>query len=151
MYADDDDYYHDDSLYRKGKERNDLSHITYITRLNRLLTWFINNNLIVKNSLSPDMICREHDLSIYTANFQESCSTLSDKKSSIIWEGQGLLSWIMDAPPQDESGDLTIHGKTSNAKDTCEVHIELQPVSFYNYSYNCLSSLSRYIYIYIYL
>ncbi|KAI8142704.1 hypothetical protein BJV82DRAFT_135533 [Fennellomyces sp. T-0311] len=73
------------------------------------------------------MICQEHDLSIYTANFQESCSTLSDKKNSVIWEGRGLLSWIMDAPEHDESGDITIHGKTSNAKDTCEVHIELQP------------------------
>ncbi|KAI9490656.1 hypothetical protein BDB00DRAFT_836771 [Zychaea mexicana] len=78
-------------------------------------------------SSSPDMICQEHDLSIYTANFQESCRTLSDKKSSVIWEGRGLLSWIMDAPPHDESGDVTIHGKISNAKDSCEVHIELQP------------------------
>ncbi|KAG2220716.1 hypothetical protein INT45_007328 [Circinella minor] len=33
----------------------------------------------------------------------------------------------MDSPQQDESGEVTIHGKTSNTKDTCEVHIELQP------------------------
>lgn len=90
----------------------------------------ILNMLVV----SPDMICQEHDLSIYAANFRESCSTLNDRRRPFIWEGHGLLSWIMES--SDNSGDILIHGKAVSAKDSsssstdhAEAYIELQPVS----------------------
>lgn len=68
------------------------------------------------------MICRDHDLSIYTANFHESGHGPSEKRDSLIWEGHGLLTWIMDQE------DVFVYGKSI---DTCiiDIYIELQPVS----------------------
>ncbi|KAI9313820.1 hypothetical protein BX666DRAFT_548386 [Dichotomocladium elegans] len=73
---------------------------------------------------------KEHDLSIYTANFQESCSILSDKgNSTTVWEGQGLLSWIMNDNSNSAPGDTVVYGRYTDGpdKDHIEVHIELQP------------------------
>lgn len=80
------------------------------------------------------MICQEHDLSVYTANYQETCTALNDSKhQGLIWEGQGLLSWIIKGPDSPSVGDKTIQGKHVDAKvhggdDHIQVHIELQPV-----------------------
>ncbi|KAG1170808.1 hypothetical protein G6F70_007457 [Rhizopus microsporus] len=69
-------------------------------------------------SSSPDIICRDHDLSIYTANFYE---TNSKEKSSIIWEGHGLLSWIIEQ-------EIQIYGKPNYADNSIiDVYIDLQP------------------------
>ncbi|OBZ85029.1 hypothetical protein A0J61_06921 [Choanephora cucurbitarum] len=83
-------------------------------------------------SSSPDIICREHDLSVYTANFQETKHSISEqhsdsthKRDSLIWEGHGLLTWIMD---QSED-ELFIYGKPFQTETDpyFEVFLELQP------------------------
>ncbi|CEP15426.1 hypothetical protein [Parasitella parasitica] len=74
-------------------------------------------------SSSPDVICRDHDLSIYTANFHESGHGPSEKRNSLIWEGHGLLSWIMD----QSKDDLIIRGKPGESDLNIDVYIELQP------------------------
>lgn len=70
------------------------------------------------------MICRDHDLSIYTANFHESGLGPSKKRDSLIWEGHGLLSWIMDQSKQE----IQIYGKPMD-DTSIDIYIELQPVS----------------------
>lgn len=81
------------------------------------------------------MICRDHDLSIYTANFHELGHGPSEKRDSLIWEGHGSLSWIMELPARD---DVHIYGKPIDA-NTIDVYIELQPVSYKLYIvYICL-------------
>ncbi|KAI9487618.1 MAG: hypothetical protein EXX96DRAFT_553973 [Benjaminiella poitrasii] len=77
-------------------------------------------------SASPDMICKDHDLSIYTANFYESAYGPSDKRDSFIWEGHGLMSWITDQTRKE----IYIYGKPSVAYDNdtyITVYLELQP------------------------
>ncbi|KAI8637169.1 hypothetical protein BD408DRAFT_425010 [Parasitella parasitica] len=75
-------------------------------------------------SSSPDVICRDHDLSIYTANFHESGHGPSEKHDSLIWEGHGLLSWIIDKSKDD---GLMIRGKPGESDLSIDVYIELQP------------------------
>lgn len=68
---------------------------------------------------SPDIICKDHDLSVYTANFHESRLN----KKTFIWEGHGLLSWIL------EKQQTQIYGEAKDVnKTTVEVYISLQPV-----------------------
>jgi hypothetical protein len=74
---------------------------------------------------SPDMICRDHDLSIYTANFHESGHGPSEKRDSLIWEGHGLMSWIMD----QSRDEMYVYGKSLH-HETIDIYIELQPVRF---------------------
>ncbi|KAL7319322.1 hypothetical protein PS15m_002472 [Mucor circinelloides] len=74
-------------------------------------------------SSSPDVICRDHDLSIYTANFHESGYGPSEKSDSLIWEGHGLLSWIMD----QSKDELFVRGKSGESDLSIDVYIELQP------------------------
>jgi hypothetical protein len=76
--------------------------------------------------ISPDMICRDHDLSIYTANFLESDFSQNGQYDTLIWEGHGLMSWIMN-----QQEEVEIFGK-SESKDHIDVYIELQPVSELN-------------------
>lgn len=71
---------------------------------------------------SPDMICRDHDLSIYSANFHESGQGPNEKRDSLIWEGHGLMTWIMDTS-RDE---LYIYGKST--EHSIDIYLELQPV-----------------------
>ncbi|CAO3677594.1 unnamed protein product [Rhizopus stolonifer] len=67
---------------------------------------------------SPDIICKDHDLSVYTANFPESRLN----KKTFIWEGHGLLSWIL------EKQQTQIYGEAKDINKTIvEVHISLQP------------------------
>lgn len=73
---------------------------------------------------SPDMICKDHDLCIYTANFHESGHGPSEKRDSLIWEGHGLMAWIMD----QSRNEIYVYGK-SNHHETIDIYIELQPVS----------------------
>lgn len=86
---------------------------------------YITANIVTikyKHAHSPDIICRDHDLSIYTANFYE---TNSKEKSSIIWEGHGLLSWIIEQ-------EIQIYGKPNYADNSViDVYIDLQPVIVY--------------------
>ena len=82
---------------------------------------YVNVYLLFVISNSPDMICRDHDLSIYTANFNESGHGPSDTRDSLIWEGHGLLTWIMD-----QREDIPLHGKRT--QNYVEVFIELQSV-----------------------
>ncbi|CAO3643944.1 unnamed protein product [Mucor hiemalis] len=70
---------------------------------------------------SPDMICRDHDLSIYSANFHESGQGPNEKRDSLIWEGHGLMTWIMDTS-RDE---LYIYGKST--EHSIDIYLELQP------------------------
>ncbi|KAI8373154.1 uncharacterized protein BYT42DRAFT_616328 [Radiomyces spectabilis] len=83
-------------------------------------------------SSSPDILCRDHDLSIYSANLQESPhGNMSDGRHSFVWEGHGLMSWIMDRP-SDDATSITIYGKSNPAEDGhfdrySHVYIELQP------------------------
>ncbi|KAI9299763.1 hypothetical protein BJ944DRAFT_292166 [Cunninghamella echinulata] len=88
-------------------------------------------------SSSPDMICHDHDLSIYTANFHESLNHF-DQQDKYIWEGHGLMSWVMD---DQHANDTQIEGKfnySSNQPPYIDVYIELQPTlkwcktEFYN-------------------
>ncbi|KAI8382468.1 hypothetical protein BD560DRAFT_386718 [Blakeslea trispora] len=83
-------------------------------------------------SSSPDIICRDHDLSVYTANFQETRHSLSEqhsdsthKRDSLIWEGHGLLTWIMD----QSDDELVIYGKPFQTETDpyLEIFLELQP------------------------
>lgn len=80
--------------------------------------------LIKSLLLSPDVICRDHDLSIYTVNFHESGHGPSEKSNSLIWEGHGLLSWIMD----QSKDELFVRGKLGESDVSIDVYIELQPV-----------------------
>lgn len=87
---------------------------------------------------SPDIICQEHDLSVYTANFRETCSSLTNqKKSPLVWEGHGLLSWILEAK---NNQDVKVQGKIA-ATDKVEIYLELQPVRLHLVlEYVCVSS-----------
>jgi hypothetical protein len=80
------------------------------------------------------MICRDHDLSIYTANFHESTIDSSDKqqqqRDALIWEGHGLLTWLMDQSTSNTTAnEIQIYGK-SNTSNCIDIYIELQPVKF---------------------
>jgi hypothetical protein len=77
------------------------------------------------------MICRDHDLSIYIANFKESENKISNEPDSLVWEGQGLMSWIMNQSSQD----IKVLGKTNSADKHIDVYVELQPVSKYKIKY----------------
>ncbi|KAI9252448.1 F/Y-rich N-terminus-domain-containing protein [Sporodiniella umbellata] len=68
---------------------------------------------------SPDIICKDHDLAVYTANFQE--PDTQDK--SVIWEGHGLLSWATEK-------ETLVYGR-KNSKDlsSLEVFMDLQPTA----------------------
>ncbi|KAK4516027.1 GTPase Ryh1 [Mucor velutinosus] len=74
-------------------------------------------------SSSPDVICRDHDLSVYTASFHESGHGPSERSNSLIWEGHGLLSWIMD----QSKDELFVRGKSGKFDLNIDVYIELQP------------------------
>ncbi|KAG0185985.1 hypothetical protein DFQ28_008465 [Apophysomyces sp. BC1034] len=103
-------------------------------------------------SSSPDIICRVHDLSIYAVNFQESGP--SDQRESLIWEGHGLLSWILE---REDSSEIKVYGKLKPATDGCDrhidIHIELHPTlrwvkdDFYNalrsQNFECFRNASR--------
>ncbi|ORZ21197.1 hypothetical protein BCR42DRAFT_407046 [Absidia repens] len=86
-------------------------------------------------SSSPDMVCREHDLSIYSANFQESGngSHHVDQLDSLIWEGHGLMSWVME---DQHTSEIYVNGKVN--QHHIDVYVELQPTlkwcksDFYN-------------------
>ncbi|CAO3589640.1 unnamed protein product [Absidia cylindrospora] len=86
-------------------------------------------------SSSPDMICGEHDLSVYSANFQESGTSAQyvDQANNLIWEGHGLMSWVME---DQHSSEIYVNGKHN--QDHFDVCLELQPTmkwcktEFYN-------------------
>lgn len=63
-------------------------------------------------------------MSIYTANFHESGHGPSEEGNSLIWEGHGLLSWIMD----QSNDELFVRGKSGESDLNIDVYIELQPV-----------------------
>lgn len=69
---------------------------------------------------SPDMLLYpDADCAVYSAHFQES--------ERLVWEGHGLLSWMLDA----DSKPGTILGKVRG--DHIEVTLQLHPVSLWPY------------------
>lgn len=74
--------------------------------------------------LYPDADC-----AVYSANFEEMTATTESK---MVWEGHGLLSWILDKE-SDKSIQVTGKRSRSNAaandEDAVEVVLQLHPVS----------------------
>lgn len=59
------------------------------------------------------------------------------KKSPLVWEGHGLLSWILEAK---NNQDVKVQGKIA-ATDKVEIYLELQPVRLHLVlEYVCVSS-----------
>ncbi|KAI8338856.1 hypothetical protein BC941DRAFT_512101 [Chlamydoabsidia padenii] len=104
-----------------------------------LVTVPLKNCLIAICSSSPDIICHEHDLSVYSVNFQESENSHQspgnqiDKADNLIWEGHGLMSWVMDG---QDTNKIQVSGKLN--QQHIDVYVELQPTiqwckaEFYN-------------------
>lgn len=75
--------------------------------------------LLSISASSPDIICKDHDLSVYTANFHE--SNAQDKP--FIWEGHGLLSWVTRQQTQ-------VYGRQCSSDETAiEIYVDLQPTA----------------------
>lgn len=74
--------------------------------------------------LYPDADC-----AVYSANFEEMTTTAESK---MVWEGHGLLSWILD---KESDKAIQVTGKRSrsnaaaNDEDAVEVVLQLHPVS----------------------
>lgn len=73
----------------------------------------------------------ESDSAIYTANFEEfdrKVTSVTDE--SIVWEGHGLMSWILNDANQTETCVLGRLSKPSNEHNACivEVLLQLHPV-----------------------
>lgn len=64
--------------------------------------------------LYPDADC-----AVYSANFQEG----SPGKDQVVWEGHGLLSWILDS-----DNGISVSGKLSGEQQYIEVTLQLHPV-----------------------
>lgn len=81
-------------------------------------------------SLSPDMLLYpDADCAVYSANFEE----MTTAESKMVWEGHGLLSWILD---KESDKAIQVTGKRSrsnaaaNDEDAAvEVVLQLHPVS----------------------
>ncbi|KAI7887180.1 hypothetical protein K492DRAFT_214069 [Lichtheimia hyalospora FSU 10163] len=77
----------------------------------------------------PDMLLYpDADCAVYSANFEEMTSTAESK---MVWEGHGLLSWILD---KESDKAIRVTGKRSrsnaaNDEDAVEVVLQLHPVS----------------------
>lgn len=72
------------------------------------------------------MVCCEHDLTVYSTNYQESQSSsalYSEKDNNLIWEGHGLMSWVMEDQHNDQ---IFVTGKLNHQH--IDVRLELQPV-----------------------
>ena len=80
-------------------------------------------------NLSPDMLLYpDADCAVYSANFEEMTTTAESK---MVWEGHGLLSWILD---KESDKAIRVSGKRSrsnatNDEDAVEVVLQLHPVS----------------------
>ncbi|SAM04984.1 hypothetical protein [Absidia glauca] len=75
-------------------------------------------------SSSPDMVCHEHDLTVYSTNYHESQSSSphSEQDNNLIWEGHGLMSWVMEDQHSDQ---VYVSGKLNHQH--IDVRLELQP------------------------
>ncbi|CDS05691.1 hypothetical protein LRAMOSA08219 [Lichtheimia ramosa] len=76
----------------------------------------------------PDMLLYpDADCAVYSANFEEMTATTESK---MVWEGHGLLSWILDKE-SDKSIQVTGKRSRSNAaandEDAVEVVLQLHP------------------------
>ncbi|KAM3578618.1 hypothetical protein VKS41_009001 [Umbelopsis sp. WA50703] len=82
-------------------------------------------------SSCPDMLLRpESDSAIYTANFEEfdrKVTNVADE--GIVWEGHGLMSWILNDANQTETYVLGRLANPSNEQNayTVEVLLQLHP------------------------
>jgi hypothetical protein len=71
------------------------------------------------------MVCHEHDLTVYSTNYHESqsFSPHSEQDNNFIWEGHGLMSWVMEDQHSDQ---VYVSGKLNHQH--VDVRLELQPV-----------------------
>jgi hypothetical protein len=75
----------------------------------------------------------ESDSAIYTANFEEfdrKVTNVADE--GIVWEGHGLMSWILNDANQTETYVLGRLANPSNEQNayTVEVLLQLHPVRY---------------------
>jgi hypothetical protein len=86
-----------------------------------------------KHSSSPDMLLRpDSDSAVYTANFEEVDHTTTTTDENIIWEGHGLMSWILNDNNHMETSLMARLTKPDDDHDAyiAEVLLQLHPVSF---------------------
>ncbi|KAI8579404.1 hypothetical protein K450DRAFT_241975 [Umbelopsis ramanniana AG] len=105
----------------------------------KLLQIPLKRCLLAVCSSCPDMLSGPHeDCAVYTASFEESelstkynHSVTSNRGSpvdKVIWEGHGLMSWILDDTSQHELYATGKVGPPSGAYEhTVEVILQLQP------------------------
>ncbi|KAI7856713.1 hypothetical protein BDC45DRAFT_47483 [Circinella umbellata] len=73
----------------------------------------------------PDMLLYpEADCAVYSASFEETHSS-SSSSSGIVWEGHGLLSWLLDG-----EASVQVNGKYIDNQHV-EVVLQLHPVRIY--------------------
>jgi hypothetical protein len=96
-----------------------------------------------KHSSSPDMLLRpDSDSAVYTANFEEVDHKATSTDENIVWEGHGLMSWILNDNNHTETSVMARLTKPNDDHDAyiAEVLLQLHPVSFIIYFFSILSS-----------
>jgi hypothetical protein len=85
----------------------------------------------IGKTCSPDMLLRpDSDSAVYTANFEEIDHKPVASDENIVWEGHGLMSWILNDNNHTKTSVMARLSKPNQERDAyvAEVLLQLHPV-----------------------